>query len=346
MGWASASAFNNGDPASLVIGQPDFYSFRCDDGTAGGDVNGTGADSLCGPEGIAVDSVGNLYVADTIDNRVLEFNRPFLSGVTNGQPAAMVFGQHGSLVASGCDDGTALADVGGVGTDSLCDPRAVALDAAGNLYVADSGASRVLEYNTPLNASSGESGAGDALADKVFGQSDNFTTKICNNGKAGGDVSGRGPDSLCGPTGVTADPTGNLYVSDTNNSRILEYNTPLNPSSGELCAGDTTADNVFGQNGSFTTTGSTTAPPPATSPGWGPTVFPIRKASRRIASAISTPPMPATAASWSTIRRSTAAAAKAAPATPWPTRCLARAAASLRRCATALTADCWPASAS
>jgi DNA-binding beta-propeller fold protein YncE len=78
LGWASASAFNNGDPASLVIGQPDFYSFRCDDGTAGGDVNGSGADSLCGPEGIAVDSVGNLYVADTIDNRVLEFNRPFL----------------------------------------------------------------------------------------------------------------------------------------------------------------------------------------------------------------------------------------------------------------------------
>jgi hypothetical protein len=255
LGWPSASAFNNGDPASLVIGQPDFYSFRCDDGTAGGDVAGTGADSLCGPEGIAVDSAGNLYVADTIDNRVLEFNRPFLSGVTHGQPAAMVFGQHGSLVASGCDDGIALGDVGGVGTDSLCDPRAVALDAAGNLYVADSGASRVLEYNTPLNASSGESGAGDALADKVFGQSNNFTTKICNNGKAGGDVSGRGPDSLCGPTGVTADATGNLYVSDTNNSRILEYNTPLNPSSGELGAGDTTADNVFGQNGSFTTTG-------------------------------------------------------------------------------------------
>jgi len=42
LGWSSASAFGNGDPANLVIGQPDFYSFQCDDGAAGGDVNGTG----------------------------------------------------------------------------------------------------------------------------------------------------------------------------------------------------------------------------------------------------------------------------------------------------------------
>jgi hypothetical protein len=33
LGWTSASAFANGDPAQLVIGQPDFYSYRCDDGT-------------------------------------------------------------------------------------------------------------------------------------------------------------------------------------------------------------------------------------------------------------------------------------------------------------------------
>ncbi len=155
LGWTSASAFNNGDPANVVIGQPDFYSYRCDDGTAGNDVNGMGADSLCGPKGIAVDSAGNLYVADTIDNRVLEFSQPFSSGLTHGQAAAMVFGQDGSLVASGCDDGTAPGDVGGVGVDSLCDPGAVTLDAAGNLYVADSGANRVLEYDTPLNPSSG-----------------------------------------------------------------------------------------------------------------------------------------------------------------------------------------------
>jgi hypothetical protein len=207
-----------------------------------------GSDSLCGPEGIAVDSAGNLYVADTIDNRVLEFSQPFLSGITHGQRAATVFGQHGSLVSNVCN-------AGGVDANSLCDPRAVALDLTGNLYVADSGNSRVLEYNTPLDAVSGEPGAGNATADNVFGQNNSFTTRTCNDGTAGGDVGGRGPDSLCGPAGEATDAIGNLYVSDTNNNRILEYNTPLNGSSGESGAGNTIADNVFGQNGSFITGG-------------------------------------------------------------------------------------------
>src|SRR5690242_5315639 len=105
LGWIRASAFGDGDPANLVIGQPDFYSNRCDDGTAGGDAGGVGADSLCYPEGLAVDSVGNLYVADNRDNRVLEFGQPFLSGVTHGQMAAMVFGQGGSFIVSGCNAG-------------------------------------------------------------------------------------------------------------------------------------------------------------------------------------------------------------------------------------------------
>jgi len=170
LGWTSAGAFANGDPAQLVIGQPDFYSYRCDDGTAVGDVEGTGADSLCGPEGSAVDGAGNLYVADTIDSRVLEFARPFLSGVTSGQSAAAVFGHHGSFVATTCNDGGASAS-------NLCDPRGLALDAAGNLYIADSGESRVLEYNTPLNPSSGETGAGDTIADAVFGQNGIFGTR-------------------------------------------------------------------------------------------------------------------------------------------------------------------------
>ena len=246
LGWTSAGAFANGDPAHLVIGQPDFYSYRCDDGTAAGDVDGTGADSLCGPEGIAVDRAGNLYVADTIDSLVLEFASPFLSEVTRGQSAATVFGHRGSFVATSCGDG-------GTSASSLCDPRGVALDAAGNLYVADSGASRVLEYNTPLNPSSGETGAGDTIADAAFGQNGIFGTSGCNDGTAVGDVSGRGRDSLCGPVDVAIEANGDLYVSDTNNNRVLECNTPLNPSSGEPGAGDTIADNVFGQNGSFTT---------------------------------------------------------------------------------------------
>ncbi|HZO82632.1 MAG TPA: choice-of-anchor D domain-containing protein [Candidatus Binataceae bacterium] len=252
LGWISASAFADGAPADLVIGQPDFYSYRCDDGTAPGDVNGVGADSLCGPRGVAVDGTGNLYIADAIDNRVLVYVHPFTSGSSHGQPASIVFGQNGSFTARVCNGGQVAGDAAGLGRDSLCDPRAVALDAAANLFVADTGNNRVLEYNTPLNSTSGESGAGDTLAELVFGQNLSFTTRACNNGQMAGDVNGIGPDSLCGPAALALDTAGSLFVSDSNNSRILEYHTPLSPGGGLGGAGDTIADTVFGQNGSFT----------------------------------------------------------------------------------------------
>jgi NHL repeat len=330
LGWSSASAFANGDPATIVIGQNDFFSFGCTDGVAAGDVGGVGPDSLCAPGGAAVDSAGNLYVADTGDNRVLEFTQPFLSGKTSGLAAHMVFGQAGSFttIASGagadglhtptgvavdatgdvfvadtgnsrvleydnplavgggtpgtpgsagdttadmvfgqdgsfstvaCNGGTAGGDVGGVGPDSLCRPSGLALDASGNLYIDDYGNSRVTEYNTPLNPSSGETGAGDAIADLVFGQNGSFTANGCNKGKAAGDQAGVGADSLCLPAAVAADSAGDIYVADSGNNRVLEYDTPLNPGSGETGAGDTIADVVFGQAGSFTSTGCAVA---------------------------------------------------------------------------------------
>ena len=51
-------------------------------------------------------------------------------------------------------------------------------------------------------------------------------------------------EGLCFPEGVAVDGSGHLYVADTDNNRVLEYDTPLTKS---------TADRVFGQGGSFTT---------------------------------------------------------------------------------------------
>src|SRR6185369_10663431 len=65
-----------------------------------------------------------------------------------------------------------------------------------------------------------------------------FTSGFCND-------PGLTKDTLCLPSGVAADGAGNLYVSDSNNSRVLEYNTPLTT--------DTSADKVFGQGNVFTT---------------------------------------------------------------------------------------------
>jgi hypothetical protein len=71
-----------------------------------------------------------------------------------------------------------------------------------NLYVSDTNNNRVLEYNTPLNPSSGESGAADSIADNVFGQNGSFVTVGDNDGGGSGDVAGLGRDSLFGAAGT------------------------------------------------------------------------------------------------------------------------------------------------
>ncbi len=212
LAWADATAFVSGAPADLVIGQPDVFSNTCNNG-------GVSATSLCSPFGVAVDGAGNLYVVDFSNHRVLEYDTPFASGTT----AARIFGQGGSFTTNTCN-------TGGVSATSLCNPIGVAVDGAGNLYVADQSNSRVLEYDMPLGSGT--------TADRVFGQGGSFITNTCNSG-------GVSATSLCVPRIVGVDGTGNLYVADASNSRVLEYDTPL--------VSGTTADRVFGQGGSFTT---------------------------------------------------------------------------------------------
>jgi len=215
-----------GGPATLVLGQG--ASFTSNTPNNGG----ISASSLSAPVGVAVDGLGNLYVVDSMNNRVLEYNAPLSSGAS----AAVVFGQGGSFISNACnfDTGGSMKPSSAI---DLCAPSAVALDSLGNLYVADFTNSRVLEYNTPLNPGSGETGAGDTTADLVVGQGGSFTSNKCNLG-------GRSASSICVPMGITVDNTGNLYVADDLNSRVLEYNKPLST--------DTTADRVFGECGSFT----------------------------------------------------------------------------------------------
>src|SRR5208283_3213224 len=79
-------------------------------------------------------------------------------------------------------------------------PSDVAVDNAGNVYIADYAFNRVLEYNTPLATT-----PADTTADMVFGQAGSFTGVTCNAGTAVGDANGVGADSLClttlGPNG-------------------------------------------------------------------------------------------------------------------------------------------------
>jgi sugar lactone lactonase YvrE len=233
LGWRDASALENGAPADIVIGQPDFSSSACNRG-------GVGAAGLCKPAGIAVDRHGDLFVADSSNNRVLEYDAPFAASEWGRAAAHTIFGQNGDFTASKCNQGAQAASA-----DTLCGPTGVAVDSAGDVYIADAGNNRVLEYNAPLGT--GAAGVvGDTSADMVFGQDGDFSATACNRAGAAPDA-----DTLCDPGGIAVDGAGNLYVADLGNNRVLEYNAPRAP--GAIAgAGDALADMVLGQGSDFT----------------------------------------------------------------------------------------------
>ena len=251
LGWLDATSFTNGQPADIEIGQPDFQTTLCNGG-------GESASSLCQPGGVAVDSVGNLYVADTSNNRVLEYTQPFTQTVGTVFAANLVFGQGGSFTQAACAQ-TATG---------LCYPQGLASDSNDNLYVADAGNHRVLEFNQPLATPNADTGAGDATADLVFGQGASGTDFAANACDIDADnVTAVG---MCNPLSVAVDGLDNLYVGDDGDHRVLEFNQPLAAPDPDTGVGDVTADLVFGQGSSGTDFTDTTCydgvgedPPPS-----------------------------------------------------------------------------------
>ena len=114
-GAQSASAQST--TADVVYGQLGSFT------TNGPNDGGISANSLFLNSDVALDSSGNLYVADSLNNRVLFYP----AGSTT---ATRVYGQIGSFT-------TDSANNGGVSANSLDNPTGVALDSSGNLYVAD-----------------------------------------------------------------------------------------------------------------------------------------------------------------------------------------------------------------
>jgi YVTN family beta-propeller protein len=171
--------------ATRVYGQGGSFS------TGTQNASGINANSLNNPVGLALDSSGNLYVADWNNNRVLFYP----AGSTT---ATRVYGQGGLF-------STNSANNGGVSAASLNGPQSVALDSNSNLYVADTYNNRVLFYPS-----------GSTTATQVYGQGGSFTTSTANNG-------GVSATSLNNPYGVALDSGGNLYVADYNNNRVLFY---------------------------------------------------------------------------------------------------------------------------
>ena len=141
LAWKDAVGFTNGKLADLVIGQRDFYSTG---------ANGPGRSLSTGfsaPTGLAVDQ-GDLYVADSGNNRILRFRKPFATppdqltpDLCIGQPSFNTNNPNYPLgqAATPTDKGIAL----NIGNGSVF-TGAITFDTQHNLWFTDAGNNRVL----------------------------------------------------------------------------------------------------------------------------------------------------------------------------------------------------------
>jgi sugar lactone lactonase YvrE len=237
----------------------DYYNYRVRRVTANGiitTVAGNGSHGYSGdggaatnamitnPSGVALDAVGNLYIADINNSRIrkVDTNGIITSVAGNGAngysgdggaatnaslywPSGVAFDAFGNLfiadeytccirkvdpngiitTVAGIVDGYGYFGDGGAATNALLyEPRGVAFDANGNLFIADYGNSRIRKVDTNgIITTVAGNGPGDGYA-----------------GSYSGDGGAATNATLYYPSGVAFDALGNLFIDDSANSRI------------------------------------------------------------------------------------------------------------------------------
>jgi uncharacterized protein (TIGR03437 family) len=192
-------------------------------GTAGytGDKGPATSAELNNPTAVALDSSGNLYIADSANNVVRMVSSSgtittFAGDNTVGYSGDMALATGAQLsnpvgVVADSAGNVYIADAGNnvirqvysgnivTYVEGFTQPDAVAVDSAGNIYVADTQGRRIVKYSN--------SGVYTTIAGNGYGE---FS----------GD-NGPGPSAaLYDPMGLTVDPSGNVYIADTFNGRI------------------------------------------------------------------------------------------------------------------------------
>jgi sugar lactone lactonase YvrE len=240
-----------GDGYNICVGQSNCGGYSGDGGQA------TSAE-LSWPTGVALDGAGNLYIADLQNNRVREVNAatgiittiagtgtggfsgdngPATSAELNA-PNRLVIDGAGNLFISDFNNNrirrvdaatgiiTTFAGNGPVGhpvpsgffggdggpaaSAELCGPAGMAFDSAGNLYIADSGNVRLRKVDAATGIITTVAGNGFNPGCPAFGVWGGF----------GGDGGPATSAELSLVSGVAFDNAGNMYLADTQNSRI------------------------------------------------------------------------------------------------------------------------------
>ena len=158
------------------------------------------------PEGVAVDTAGNVYIADTFNNVIRKVSGGIITTFA------------GTAVAGFSGDGAAAK------LAKLNHPEGVAVDASGNVYIADSFNNRIRRVGT-----------------------NGVITTIAGTG-----VAGFGGDGLLAtdalmrfPSGVAVDPSGKIYIADPQN-QIVRVMTPIPGGPPAISANGVVTASAFG----------------------------------------------------------------------------------------------------
>jgi len=236
--------------ADIVLGQGGFTANSANQGGA------ASAATLSGPRGVALNASGDIFAADSANNRVLHYAQPF----SGGQSADFALGQ-ANLTGAQVNRG------GTVTSQTLADPTALLVDGSGNLFACDTLNSRVLRYASPQ--------AGDQAANLVLGHSV-FTDGTANQG-------GIGAGTLFYPAGLALDDSSRLWVSDGGNNRALRYPAALNNGvSATLVAGQPSGNFTASACNQGGAAGEATFCAPAGLTYWGGALFAADKTNNRI----------------------------------------------------------------
>jgi sugar lactone lactonase YvrE len=192
------------------------------------------AGAMYDPENLALDSQGQVFVADARNNRIDVFStggafiRAFGKDVEAGPGTGSV-----CTLVTGCERGVPDGSAGAINR-----PTGVAVDAAGNVYVTDHGNARIDVFTATgdfLYAFGKEVSSGAAGGD--------VCTSECQAGEASG-VAG----AMREPYDVTIGPDGDLYVADYGNARVdvftaqgaflRAFGKDVNPAGGDVCTSE------------------------------------------------------------------------------------------------------------
>ncbi len=221
-----------------------------------GDGGPATAATLNYPNGVAVDNAGNVYIDDDANFVVRKINT---SGII-------------STIGGIYDSGSPLGDGGPATSGTLYDARQIAVDASGNLFIADEHNNRIRKISAAGiittvagNGTYGFTGDGgqatdaelaypmavtvDAAGNLYIGDAGNIRvrkvspsgviTTIAGNGSGGytGDGGPATAAELISPEGIALDASGNIYFADNGNNRIRKIspaNTMVNSNPGFL----------------------------------------------------------------------------------------------------------------